>query len=445
MALVNFKQGLLANLPKTYTEGTFYVVTDERAIYLDVSDSSRIRLGDFQEFANLEALNANKNPSQSALYYIADINCLAKYDGQKYVQINTDTGATSIEVVGDGNAVTSATYNAANRKITLTMGETFLKDEDVDSKISEAIEALDLDDTYDAKGAADEALSDAKEYTDQKNTAMDTRVKAVEAAKHTHSNADELDLIATGDKAKWDAAAADVSEIKADYLDSDDKTELEGKIDAKQDTIVFETAYNAETNKAATMSDVNAAVSGLSGAMHWKGTVEKKPDAAMGADYSTGDVVSFNGVEYAWDGSAWQELGDESKYSAKAPGWDAAAEKAHEHSNLTLLETYDQTNAAIKDAVEKAHTHANGDELAKIQTGDKNKWDGAASKADANASAIEDILDGDTIDSFSAVEGALEGKQDKIPANTYDAYGDATKALNDAKSYVDSALTWGSF
>lgn len=88
MALVNFKKGLLASLPSTYTEGTFYVTTDERAIYLDVAADKRIRLGDFQEFASLAALEANDNPSTSALYYITDGNILAKWDGEKYVQIN---------------------------------------------------------------------------------------------------------------------------------------------------------------------------------------------------------------------------------------------------------------------------------------------------------------------------------------------------------------------
>ena len=62
MALVNFKKGLLANLPATKTTGTFYVTTDERAMYLDVDASTRIRLGDFQEFATVEALTANANP-----------------------------------------------------------------------------------------------------------------------------------------------------------------------------------------------------------------------------------------------------------------------------------------------------------------------------------------------------------------------------------------------
>lgn len=125
MANVMFKKGLLANLPASYAEGTFYVTTDERAIYLDVDNSTRIRIGDFQEFATLEALQANSNPSTSALYYISGLNVLAKWNGTDYVQINLDTGATSFEVVGEGNAITSVSYNATTRKLTLTKGETF--------------------------------------------------------------------------------------------------------------------------------------------------------------------------------------------------------------------------------------------------------------------------------------------------------------------------------
>lgn len=40
--------------------------------------------------------------------------------------IGSDTGATSVEVTGSGNAVTTASYDASNRKLTLTKGTTFL-------------------------------------------------------------------------------------------------------------------------------------------------------------------------------------------------------------------------------------------------------------------------------------------------------------------------------
>ena len=38
---------------------------------------------------------------------------------------NTDTGATSVAVTGDGNAVTSASYDSSTRKLTLTKGATY--------------------------------------------------------------------------------------------------------------------------------------------------------------------------------------------------------------------------------------------------------------------------------------------------------------------------------
>lgn len=124
---VTFKKGTLDNLPAAKTAGTIYVTTDERAIYLDVDASTRIRLGDFQEFATLAALQANTNRSTTALYYITELNCLAKWDGTEFIQINLDTGATSAEVVGDGNAVTAVSYDPTTRKLTLTKGETFAK------------------------------------------------------------------------------------------------------------------------------------------------------------------------------------------------------------------------------------------------------------------------------------------------------------------------------
>lgn len=133
MANVAFKKGLLANLPASFAEGTFYVTTDERALYLDVTNGSRIRIGDFQEFSTLDELKKNVNPSTAALYYINSLNVLAKWTGTEYVQINLDTGATSFEVVGEGNAVTEVSYDAVTRKLTLTKGETFATKEELDA------------------------------------------------------------------------------------------------------------------------------------------------------------------------------------------------------------------------------------------------------------------------------------------------------------------------
>ena len=61
---------------------------------------------------------------------------------------------------------------------------------------------------YDTKGSATTAENNAKKYADDLNTAMGTRVDALESASHTHKNKTELDKIADGDKAKWDAHVA---------------------------------------------------------------------------------------------------------------------------------------------------------------------------------------------------------------------------------------------
>lgn len=88
--------------------------------------------------------------------------------------------------------------------------------------------------TQDKVDAWDAAEQNAKDYADELNSAMDTRVKAVEAAKHTHANKTVLDGITAAKVSAWDA---------------------------KQDELVFNTAYNASTNKVATMTDItNAAL-----------------------------------------------------------------------------------------------------------------------------------------------------------------------------------------
>ena len=103
---------------------------------------------------------------------------------------------------------------------------------------------------------------------------------------------------------------------------------LTATLAGKQDTIVFNTAYNASTNKAATMTDVQNAVSGLSGAMHYVGESTTDPSTGTATvegheDWVSGDVVTYQSKEYVYDGENWRELGDESSYAIKGSIVDA--------------------------------------------------------------------------------------------------------------------------
>ena len=114
MANVLFKKGLLKDLPSGKVEGTIYVTTDERAMYLDVSADKRIRLGDFNEIPNLNALpdvsHEGGAPNPTGLYYSIAENVLARYDSEnrKWAQINPDNW---FEVKSFAQSLTSSTTN----------------------------------------------------------------------------------------------------------------------------------------------------------------------------------------------------------------------------------------------------------------------------------------------------------------------------------------------
>lgn len=259
MANVAFKKGLLAGLSAApISAGTFHVTTDERAIYLDIDDSTRIRLGDFQEFATLEALKANTNPSTSALYYISGLNVLAKWNGTEYVQINLDTGATSIEVVGSGNAVTAASYDATTRKLTLTMGESFATrayvgeiPADKGETIVEYINKKAEETLSAAQGGSSETAASVAQALQNYKDLTDPRLEALEAVDHEHANKTELDKIAEGDKAKWDAMEQNAKDYADSLADNYDAAGAADAVDEKLTTEVNRAKAAEETNAAA--------------------------------------------------------------------------------------------------------------------------------------------------------------------------------------------------
>lgn len=468
MAMVNFKKGLLANLPSTYAEGTFYVTTDERAIYLDVNDTTRVRLGDFQEFATLADLQGNANPSTTALYYVADLNVLAKWNGSKYIQINLDTGATSAEKTGDGNALAGVSYDPATRKLTFTtvalptatdvdnkidakVGELKIGEEtfatvkayvdkktdgiatdaaletltqrvtsaendidtlqgdktvagSVDKKIDDAIAALDLANTYDPKGAAD------------------GKDAAIAAAKKAGDDA----------QADVDALEIKVGEIPTGATATTVIGYVDEAVDKAIDTIPAQTDYSvtvAESNpegyaKAYTFKQCGADIV----------TVNIPKDMVVESGSVVTDLLvnllapilnSF--LRTQPEDEIFINVGDLIEYvtSGSAAGDQIMVAVSEDHKVTATLSagsvTLAQLHADVQAEIGKAHEHANAAELNKIADGDKTKWDTAAGKAHehANADELAKIVTGD------------KAKWDAAESN--------------AKTYADGLMTWGSF
>lgn len=169
----------------------------------------------------------------------------------------------------------------------------------------------------DSAEATDNTVAGAKKYADEKIAALDYSDSAVE------------------DQFVTQVTEADgVIAVTRAAINTDAVQGLNAALAAKQDTVVFNTAYDASSNKAATMTDVTNAVAGLTGAMHYVGTSTTDPATGTvtigDASYTgkVGDVVVYNAKEYVCesvsDGTAtWRLLGDEGSYAVKGAITDA--------------------------------------------------------------------------------------------------------------------------
>ena len=73
---------------------------------------------------------------------------------------------------------------------------------------------------------------------------------------------------------------------------------------------------SADDQGLVTGAQVQAAIAGLSGAMHFVGKLDAVPKTVSG--YKSGDVILVGTKEYVCDGTKWVELGDEGIYALKS-------------------------------------------------------------------------------------------------------------------------------
>lgn len=317
MANLNLKflRGLQASLPTTGTDGYFYLTTDTHRLYTSI-DGKVVPVNEgVTTVANLDALTAVTGAKAGDFFYCTEENILTVFNGQNFVQINPDTGATSVEVVGEGNAVTAASYDAATRKLTLTKGETFALPADISNAVGELGDYANVKAYVDAKTAgiaSDEALGaltervtiaegeiDALQADSHTHTFVDSDVEDAIAKKHAHTFADAdvvdaiskkhshnfadetaLSGITTEKVAAWDA-------VVADHLDSEDETALKNLIkEAKQagtDADTYIKAYEVTNNARvkAVEDDIAEIVDGTDGILAQAKSYVDGKDSAM--------------------------------------------------------------------------------------------------------------------------------------------------------------------
>lgn len=249
---------------------------------------------------------------------------------------DVDTITLVAPTLGSGSANGTVAYNGTDVAVTGLKDAAYTTVADIIAQVTGPAEP-----EQPATGA-DKTVAGAKAYADEKIKALDFTDSAVEHQFITTVN--EVDGVVSVVRAQ--PAVADING-------------LDTVLSAKQDTVVFNTAYDASSNKAATMTDVTNAVSGLSGAMHFVGTSTTDPAGGTVTiseePYSgkSGDVVLFGQKEYVFDGTNWKLLGDEGSYAVKGAitNADIAAGAAIDASKVTGLETAISDIAGLKTSV----------------------------------------------------------------------------------------------
>ena len=110
---------------------------------------------------------------------------------------------TSAEVKDQIEAYGYATTGYADEKAAAAQAAAEAKAAELDAALKAELQAESS-----SKDAV--VLAEAQKYAGELNSAMDTRVQALEAIDHDHANKTELDKFVDGDKAKLDSAVQSV-------------------------------------------------------------------------------------------------------------------------------------------------------------------------------------------------------------------------------------------
>lgn len=377
----------------------------------------------------------------------SDINALKTLVGDVAVatQISNAIAALKLsdtyEAKGSANAVKTAllgdaaeAYNTLGKLEDAVIAAQTAADE---KTTMAAVEAKDYATKTEAQGyatavvgaAADTADKDtvkgAKAYAKGLNDATTTRVAALETAigeggsvgSQIDAKIADLDVaevaVGTGEiiekisetdgkisVSKRALVAGDIPTIEQSQVNG-----LGTALAAKQDTLAFQSDnYDKETNKVITKSDLDAAVAGLSGAVHFIGVKESLPTSG-----ANGDICIVGNKEYVYStsDSKWHELGDETIYAVKGQikDVDVAADAAIAQSKI----------AGLTDAL-----------------------DAKANSADLGSMASETATD--YIKKTDA-PGYADILTATVAGTTYETKADATAKLTEAKTHTTTELS----
>lgn len=270
--------------------------------------------------------------------------------------------------------------------------------------------------TYDAAGAAKAVEDKLNPLITAAKTQADKGVTDAAAAKKAADAASTKvdDAIAGLDYTAY--AAGEAAGTTVSFVGT--ISETDGVISAEKRDLVFASAYDPETNKAATVADITTAVADLNGAMHYVGKKEKLPTDVSG--YKAGDVIIVNTKEYVFDGTKFDELGDEGAIGVALAGLKGEStntagktvKKVSQTNGVVTVEYQDISVNGTQVQVPKADgtegTETLNARLDAIKAGASSDVSALTEKVNANTTAIETLKGG------VKVAGSVDQKIDTV-------------------------------
>ena len=434
--MLKFRKGTYAQInaePKA--AGTIYIAKDEKAMYVDIDASTRIRIGDFIRVASIEEIP--QPYSETAVYYVEGANALLGYKNGEWKQINgTEELVTRISTVENDVSALKGTVGSATSGLVKDVNDLKTTVGDTNSGLVKdvAANASDIENLKKAVGMGDDGEAEGIGATVAKLAEdLDTLEGTVETQGNTISEhtgkISALEKASVQHVTKTEAEAfAKTADIQATL----DKVDTEGTVSAAISAAVAGEKSRAEAAEQA-LSNELAAV---------KNTANSAVSNATFEQFKTDNTTAIN--------NAKTSAVSEATTAANGYTDDKIAEEVTRangaYAPKSLVETVAGLSGAIggaesgivkdiadnKAAAEKAQTDAT---QALADAKKANDAIGTAEKglikdiADAKAAAA--TADGKAVaaqEAANAAQGAADAAQ-----------GDATQALADAAAAQKTA------
>ena len=214
------------------------------------------------------------------------VSAVAK-SGDKYIEVTADGIASKgiDTAIADAVADEAEIARAAEQANAQAISAEETRAKAAEKANADAIDALE--------GRMDTAEGDIEALEGRMDTAED-EIDALQADSHTHANKAELDLIASGDKAKWDKAVTDLASEIARATKAEE--DLDDKIDGVASGLADEITRATEAEEALDTA-YKAADATLDGKITDEATAREDADDAINAkigaktDAATADTV----------------------------------------------------------------------------------------------------------------------------------------------------------